>query len=251
MLLLTCSAACSNVTLSIGSSPEILWWTDHEDGLADWTSGGGDRGGLLASNGGQVELSTEFARSGRTSLRSIVTSPGEGAGSTGVARRTGSLPKEAYYSAWYYVPEPMTGGQYWLFFKFRSRTVAADPATAVEVWDFDFNAHGDGTMGVFLYHHDTGDRVPLASPLVPLRRWFQVEAFFRAAGDATGRLELWFDGALIYDIAEPTAPSDYVEWQVGGVAEFISPVGSTLFVDDAAISTERLGPDYPVFWRPD
>src|SRR5258708_13457250 len=105
-------------------------------------------------------------------------------------------------------------------------------------------------VGVVLHDHGSGDDLACASAVVPLRRWFQVEGFVGAAGDSTGRLELWFDGTLIYDIGEPTVASDYVEWQVGGVAEFISPVGSTLFVDDAAISTERLGPDYPVFWRP-
>jgi hypothetical protein len=80
-------------------------------------------------------------------------------------------------------------------------------------------------------------------------RWFQTEAFFRAANDATGRLQVWFDGTLIYDLTEPTTPSDYVEWSVGAIAEIITPAPATLYVDDAAISTARLGPDYPVFWR--
>jgi hypothetical protein len=167
----------------------------------------------------------------------------------GVALRHGTLPKEAYYSAWYYIDTPMTAGEYWLFFKFRSRSVASDPATVVNLWDVDFNARPDGTMGVFLFHHLTGNRPPLATPTVPVGRWFQVEAFFRGANDATGRLVVWFEGTPIYDLTEPTAPSEFVEWSVGSIAEIITPAPATLYVDDAAISSSRLGPAYPVFWR--
>src|SRR5262249_49506912 len=150
-----------------------------------------------------------FARSGQHALRATVTSPGEPVASVGVAMRNGILPKEAYYSAWYYIASPMTAGEYWLFFKFRSRSVASDAATLVDLWDVDFNARGDGTMGVFIYHHDTGNRAPLATPTVPIGRWFQVEAFFRAASDATGRLMVWLEDTLIYDLKEPTVPSEF------------------------------------------
>jgi hypothetical protein len=105
-------------------------------------------------------------------------------------------------------------------------------------------------MGVALYHHSTGNMPNLANPPVPIGRWFQTEALVRAAGDATGQLTVWFDGTLVFDVSgQPVMPSSYVEWSVGGVAEVISPAPATLYVDDAAISTERLGPGYPVFWR--
>jgi len=234
----------------MGTSPEILWWTDHEEGgLSGWTQGGADRGGLIASNGGHVDVDATHARSGRHAMRATVTSPGEPVASVGVATRTGILPREAYYSAWYYIASPMTAGEYWLFFKFRSRRALTDPATLVNLWDVDFNARGDGTMGVFIFHHESGNRTPLATPTVPVGRWFQVEAFLRAAADGTGRLKVWLDDTLIYDLTEPTAPSEYVEWSVGAIAEIITPAPATLFVDDAAISTSRLGPSYPVFWR--
>jgi hypothetical protein len=81
-------------------------------------------------------------------------------------------------------------------------------------------------------------------------RWFQTEACLRAAADATGQLTVWFDGTLVFDVAgQAVMPSSYVAWNVGAVAEVISPAPATLYVDDAAISSERLGPSYPVFWR--
>jgi hypothetical protein len=234
----------------MGTSPEILWWTDHEDGdFSGWSNGGSDRGGVITSNEGQIEVATAYARSGRYAMRATVTSPGEPVASVGMAQRSGILPEEAYYSAWYYIATPMSAGEYWLFFKFRSRRIASDPSTMVDLWDVDFNARADGTMGVFIYHHDSGNRAPLATPTVPVGRWFQVEAFFRASNDATGKLKVWFDGTLIYDLTEATAPTEFVEWSVGSIAEIVTPAPATLYVDDAAISTSRLGPDYPVFWR--
>jgi hypothetical protein len=241
---------CSPAPLALGTSPEILWWTDHEEGgLSGWSRDGAERGGLIVSNGGEVELDTTQARSGLHAMRATVTSPGEPVASVGVAMRNGILPKEAYYSAWYYIASPMTAGEYWLFFKYRSRRVASDPATVIDLWDVDFSANADGTMGVFIFHHDSGTRMPRATPAVPVGQWFQVEAFFRAATDDTGRLMVWFDGTLIYDLTEPTVTSEFVEWSVGSIAEIITPAPATLYVDDAAISTSRLGPAFPIFWR--
>ena len=53
----------------------------------------------------------------------------------------------------------------------------------------------------------------VASPVVPVGQWFQIEAFYRNAQDATGRLTFWLDGRQIVDIAnQPMAPTPWVEW---------------------------------------
>jgi hypothetical protein len=63
-------------------------------------------------------------------------------------------------------------------------------------------------------------------------------------------LSVWVDGELLFDLTDtPTMPSTYAEWGVGGVADVITPPRATSYVDDAAISTRRLGPDFPIFWR--
>src|SRR6185295_19011783 len=95
--------ACSPAPIAMGTSPEILWWTDHEDwDFSGWSKGGADRGGIITSNEGKVDVATAYARSGRYAMRATVTSPGEPVASVGMAQRSGVLPKEAYYSAWYY-----------------------------------------------------------------------------------------------------------------------------------------------------
>ena len=240
--------ACSAKPVALGRDPDILWWTDYESAnFSDWIDDG--RGSTWFASGGSVDITTDYARSGTHSMRSVVLSPGLGTLSSGTARRSEGLPVEAYYSAWFYVPSPITATEYWLFSKFRSRTVASDPSTFVDVWDMDIRVQ-DGTMRFALYHHDSGDVAPLASPLVPLGRWFQLEALLRPTPDASGRLSVWVDGTLCYDLVDmPTMPTSYAEWSVGGIAELITPPQATLYVDDAAVSIRRLGPDSPVFWR--
>jgi hypothetical protein len=240
--------ACGSKPVDLGPDPQILWWTDYETAdFSDWTRDG--RGSTWVAAGGSVEVASDYARSGTHSMRSVVVSPGLGTQSSGMARRSDGLPAEAYYSAWFYVPAPITATDYWLFSKFRSRTVASDPNTFVDVWDIDIRVQ-EGAMHFALYHHDSGDEQALVTPLVPVGRWFQLEAFMRPTPDASGRLSVWIDGTLLFDLVDtPTMPTTYVEWSVGAVAETVTPPRVTLYVDDAAISTRRLGPEFPVFWR--
>ena len=57
-------AGCSPAPLMVGTSPEILWWTDHEEegGLDGWTRDGADRGGVIALNGGSIAAELRPAR---------------------------------------------------------------------------------------------------------------------------------------------------------------------------------------------
>ena len=64
------------------------------------------------------------------------------------------------------------------------------------------------------------------------------------------RLTIWFDGVQVFDQSGiPTMPSSLIEWDVGGVTEAIVPDPATMFIDDACVSTRRLGPSFPVFSR--
>lgn len=245
------AVACSQGASDLGPSPDILWWTDHETGdLSDWQRDGGS---MWTAAGGQLDVVTSPIRSGRYALRSAVTSSPGGVLSEAVAQRAGEMLVDAYYSAWYFVPAAATTTSYWLFFKFRSRCAAGDPsAGAAEVWDLDFLPDANGGMQFALYGHvNRANESPVAVPNVPIGRWFQIEAFLRPTNDNTGQLTIWEDDTKIFDIQDrPTMPSGRcVEWSVGGITGIITPVSATFYVDDAAISTRRLGPDYPVFWR--
>jgi hypothetical protein len=263
------AVACSPSPVNLGADPDILWWTDNESGdNSDWykdangSIGQPDAGGFAWSssgftwgaNGGQFSIAADpgFARSGRYAIKSSVTSPGFNTQSGACAERDGTLPEEAYYSAWFFVPAMPTSTNYWLFFKFRSRRVATDQSTTVEGWDLDAE-FANGSLQFVLFNHATNQNEPIigsSAPVVPVGRWFQIEAFLKIATDNTGEIAFWIDGAKSFDVQNTvTVPSTYVEWSVGGIAEVIDPVPAVLYVDDAAMSLRRLGPGYPVFAR--
>lgn len=248
------ATACTGGPSDLGQSPDILWWTDHETGdLSDWVRNGGS----TYTSGGQLDIVTSPVRSGRYALRSGITSS-SGTLSAAIVQRDGSMPREAYYSAWYYVPVAATATSYWLFSKFRQLCTPDASSTDSEAWDLDFLPDRTGAPGMQfqLFSHLSPIR-EIATASVPIGRWFQVEAFLRAANDNTGQLTVWEDGTQIFDIqnqptlttADPTLPTTCIEWTVGGITGTITPSSATFYVDDAAISTHRLGPDYPIFWR--
>jgi hypothetical protein len=100
-------------------------------------------------------------------------------------------------------------------------------------------------MTLALYDHRTAADHPLdvPDPIVPVEQWFQLEAFYRPANDATGRLTFWLDGQQVVDIAgASTSPTSWVEWDAISVGENLTPPTATLYVDDCAISRSRVGP---------
>jgi len=64
----------------------------------------------------------------------------------------------------------------------------------------------------------------------------------RKATDATGRVAVWQDDALILDAdGVITTENDWMEWDVGAASTDLTPSPGVVFVDDAAISLVRLG----------
>lgn len=244
--------ACSAQAVGLGRDPDILWWTDHETGdLSDWQRG--THSSWLA-HGGTLAVDTQQARSGRFALDAVASAAPSGSTSAAMLLRTSDLPQAAYYSAWFYLPADIASADYWLIFKFRSRTSDLTPVE-VELWDIDLTRQGAG-LELRVFHHTStnnpglGEVVrPESSLAVPLERWFQVEAYLRAAPDDTGELMVWQDGTLLYDIRGPSAPSEYLQWSAGSAAQALSQGQARVLIDDAAISLRRLGPDFPPFWR--
>jgi len=105
-----------------------------------------------------------------------------------------------------------------------------------------------------LFHHDFEatptpiDLAPLAGKIVPLGRWFQVEAHYRASPAGDGELRLWLDDTLEFEIHGPTAPTSYVGWTIGGAAEDLAAPQATVLLDDAAVTKRRLGTQFPPFY---
>lgn len=239
-LLVALTAGCAP-RMDLGSN--VLWASLFEDGMFDeWTGVGGSASAFPSPN--TIVVSDAYAHHGTHAAELTIDAGGDGTqGNAGLSRK-GDLPVQAYYSAWYYLPRTIAVGTYWVLFKFRQRTDAADANTEKEFYDLDLVNAADGSLTLSLYDHQLEGTVPLASPaaVVPAGRWFQLEAFYRNAQDDSGRLTIWFDGRQVVDLAgRPMAPTPWVEWDVVNVGENLTPSTAVVVVDDCAISLSRVG----------
>jgi hypothetical protein len=230
--------------MDVGS--DVLWTARFElDGLEEWTSVAGGSAAAV-SNQSSLDVSNERAHQGTYSAKLTVYSPDDQNRGNASLVRSGSLPVQAYYSAWYYLPRSISVGTYWVIMKFRLRTVLDDASTEGELFDVNLKNLNGGEMSLRLYDHllNGGSDWPLdvPDPVVSVGAWFQIEAFYRAASDNSGRLTLWLDGRQILDASGPTGPTPWVAWDVVSVAESLSPSTATIYVDDCAISKVRVGP---------
>jgi hypothetical protein len=237
-----CMAGCGQ-ELAVGS--DVLWSARFETGdFSEWTATpGGTATAFPAPN--MFEASTERVHHGSYAAKLTVAPGTDGAQANVGLVRSGNLPVEAYYSAWYYLPRTVIVGTYWVIFKFRMRTVADDPSTSTELYDLDLTNLPSGEMSLRLYNHVTAGDVALDvdAPVLPVGQWFQIEAFYRNAADSTGRLTYWLDGRPIVDVAGPSgSPTPWVAWDVVSVAVNLTPSPAVLYVDDCAVSRTRVGP---------
>lgn len=242
--------------LDVGS--DVLWTARFEGGdLSEWmTVSGGGTAAFPAPNA--VDVSNDQARRGKYAARFTIETVGDGSQANAGLSRSGFLPVEAYYSAWYFLPGAVNVGTFWVIFKFRMRAVADDASTAAELFDLNLANTPSGGMTLRLYDWRNGD-IPLTVPMpaVPIGSWFQVEAYYRNPGnnpgadgstidggapDAGGRLTFWLDGQEIVDVTGAMAPTSWVAWDVGSVAVNLTPSTAVLYVDDCAISRSRVGP---------
>ena len=239
---LTALAGGCGPRLDVGS--DVLWTGLFESNTFDeWTADGGGAALAFPQPPNLIELTTERVRHGSIAAKLTVDSPAGGARGSAVLARSGdALPEAAYYSAWYYLPRSITVGMYWVIFKFRQQ----DQSTMDELFDLDLVNLDTGEMSLQLYDFRKQAVLPLdvASPVVPVGRWFQIEAFYRNAQDDTGRLTYWLDGRPIVDIAnQPMAPTPFVEWNACSIAQELTPSTAVIYVDDCAVSRTRVGPN--------
>ena len=254
------SLGCSR-TLDLGT--DILWSTGFEDGGLESLSAPPGAGGVYVQDAGNssVVLTTEHAHSGRYSLKVTssatlkVPTPGPPGG--GGIYKTGPFPVGAYYSAWYYLPHPYATTTTWTILQFPAvLDPDAGPSGVNPVLELDLESQEDGSMTLLL--SDTNRQyltspLPVPPPLVVAGRWFQLEAYYRNAVDATGHLTLWFNGTEIYDVARPTnAPigdggqNPNVYFSPCSLVYQLGPSDAEvaeLYVDDVAISWTRVTPE--------
>jgi hypothetical protein len=266
--LLGLSLCACGPKLQVGS--DILWSTSNETGdLSDWYAP--PAGGLFMS---PVDIAEGPAHTGRYSLKFTDAAESDTIG-PGVYRELIS-PPDAYYSVWYYIPRLYQTNSQWTIMKFRARS-DDDPNVISHGHDLNLRTLPGRQVILYVYSHDpTYLQAPLADPpaFVPVETWFQIETLYRPRTDETGRLLVWLDDRLVYDLENRrTAGSDDVLWTPCNIGEDVEPLDSPsasdggagasgeggvageagapssdvsprippeLYIDDAAISLERV-----------
>jgi Polysaccharide lyase len=229
--------AC-NSRLNLGSS--ILWSARHETGdLSEWTQGA--KGGSAAEGTDTLLApSTDVAHSGRYSVK--LTNGAVSMYEDAHLWREDEYPTEAYYSAWFYLPRAYQTTADWSLVQFQVPTADAGVG---QLLDIDLRSLPDGDLILSVYDHRPPYlRSPTPDPaiLVPVGRWFQIEALFRNASDDSGEVAIWLDGQLNYDLHRPFGVDTTVYWTVGSKTYGLSPAESVIYIDDAAVSLTRVTP---------
>ncbi|HVZ88870.1 MAG TPA: heparin lyase I family protein [Polyangia bacterium] len=225
--------------VNVGSS--LLWFAEHETGdFSEWTAG--SKGGYAADTPDtSVTITTDVAHSGTHSVKLANAAPT--AYETARLYREDAFPTEAYYSAWFRLPQLYQTTEDWTIMQFN--VPPTDGGSTGALLDVDLRSLASGEMILDIYDHRPEYlRSPTAEPAipVPIGQWFQIEVFYRNVGDDTGRFTLWLDGQVNYDLHRPFGLSSTTYWSPCSSTEGLSPTQSDLYVDDAAVSLVRVGP---------
>jgi hypothetical protein len=227
----------------------ILWSSDFEVGdLSEWTGDG--QGGIYQESASALPttVASQGHGGGMRAGRITVTPPASAMVCVNYIYRQAPMPADAYYSAWFWFPLLFSIPNYLNIIHFAGSTTNDDRAL-VSIWDVDLQSQADGSLAAYLFQFPvpnfaSGRSYDEATPVpVPIMSWVHFEVLFRKASDNTGRIAVWQDGTLVLEVNDvATIPTDFLRFNIGGASRDITPAPADILVDDAAISTVRLGP---------
>ncbi len=248
--LLLVTLGCSD-PLQVGD--DLIWTADTESGgLEQWTANGAGEA-LTPSTPrmndmpdterpSSIDVTTEVAHRGRHAVK-LVTPTGFNEDFDGpeLVHDVGEL-SDAYYSAWFLLPEAQRITPYLTVMRLRSR---GEDGALLNGEELQLRSLSSGDYVLSVFHNNAGFLLePVADPppLVEAGRWFHLEA--RYEPQSAGRLRVWLDGELRYDLSgRPGAATANLVMSVCNAAKTSEPSAPVvLFVDDAAVSHSRVTP---------
>lgn len=243
-------------TLALAAAPQtgvgaanILWSAGLETGdLSEWSINGG---GPFISGSGRASVATRPVHSGRYSMR-LTISHADGTRGNQAIRMfryrliEGSLlPREAYYSVWMYFPVRGRPRVFWDLIQWKTKLTSGrvDPVFVLNVT----NVGTAGRMHFYLFDSVRRRTVATSRVPIPVRRWVQIETYYRWSSGPTGRVVVYQDGRRIVQarrvVTELRSRNiNARQWSVNNYSDDIQPSTYALFVNDAAITRRRLGP---------
>lgn len=219
-----------------GPSPEqILWSDDLESGdFSGWFTQD-QNGGIYSTGSGTTSVSSEVARSGRYAARLAISGADGTSGNQAVRifrwAESRSEP-EAYYSVWLYFPQRYQPSAWWNLLQFKSVNAERnDP-----FWILNVGNRDDGAMYLYLWDALGRRSYGQTRADLPEGRWVRIEAYYLRSDGDDGRIAVWQDGALLWDlpgVQTTLGPDNY--WSVNNYTDAITPPDPAIYVDDAAI----------------
>jgi hypothetical protein len=225
------------------ASKSVLWSANWETGslaqlyLPDIVGGQNAGGGSFNIASGQVTITDSVAHSGRYSAQMTIES---NFGEPQAVRlfRWRENPEEAFYSAWYLFPQKYKPLEWWNIMQFLS---AGDDSQAT-MWVLNVGNRPGGDMYLYLYDWQMKRTYSQDLTTVPVGRWTHIQVYYRRSESDTGRVTVWQDGLVLFDLIDVrTANSNQIKWSMDNYTDDISPGIATIYVDDAAISTQPIG----------
>lgn len=256
-------ATSASVAPAVGGESQpggVLWSADYETGdTSQWD-------GVWISGQATSDAVTSMARSGSYgNALTIYNADGNGASpgvrmtyqGRGLADKTDpeNLPTEAYYSAWYYVPDHVSVS-WWNIFQWKTGYDDGSGRTARALYWHDlFDSNGQLYLKLYGRVNSSGQWVKnsantlaVAPVPIPVGEWFHLESYYKWDTNGNGRIATWLNGEQIWNVGGLTTEFDWEfnvykrEWAINNYANNTTPSTHTIYVDDAAISTTRLGP---------
>jgi hypothetical protein len=187
-------------------------------------------------------ITSEHAHTGAQALK-VSISVANGMTSANYMYRQAATPVEAYYSAWFFIPQNYTVKDWWNILHFVG-SQTGDGRNEMSLWDVDLRSAADGSLGLYVYEFARSKQHDPATPRAfPVGAWVELSVLFRKANDTSGRFAVYQDGTLLIDVSDVrTAPNDWLRWSVGSASSDIVPTPADLYLDDATISLARVAP---------
>jgi len=236
----------------------VVWTADHETGnLSQWSQGTSkiseqDSGTCSRPPNG---VSTDVARSGKYSMKMTIDSTVQGSGCRQFRYPEILSGQPFYYSAWLYYPQNWKVNGHTNIFQFKSKPFSGDQSDPL--WAVRTQNRSNGNM--FYVLSWKGSTYNIAGPQsgnpeqdkvysqsnmdIPVAKWTHLEVYLRQSSQFTGQITVWQDGVLLFDInnIRTKYPDADNRWSVNNYGLDITPNPVVLYVDDAAVSTTRLG----------
>ena len=230
-----------------GGQPDdgLIFFADQDDGtksLKQWDSGADDDSGGYYADPAQPNpsYSVEQHHSGEGSAKIIIDTSTAKDQISRLYRRIET--PSAYYIAWFYLAEDHAPESWWSIFLFRA---VKDRNFSIDLWSVDLVKTAQDTLSVVVFDHANNKTLDVPShPAVPVKQWFQIQAFLEQKAGQPSQLTLWLDGVQFLSLQNTTAVpvNQPLYWVIGNGAGKLTPGRSTVFIDDAQIATSFVRP---------